>query len=329
MLVVRGRNVNHTLPVTIMHLRERGRLQKSRAGDTLEYPEPVCTVYERPQERVLFDATRDSNPFFTLFEALWILGGRRDVAFLAQFNKRMAEYSDDGQVFAAAYGHRLRHATWQDDVEYCQISTVIRMLKENHDTRRAVLQIWEHSLDLDVDSVDVPCNDLIFLKIRDGRLNISVANRSNDLIWGLAGTNAVQFSIIQEYIANKVGVEIGEYRQVSDSCHVYVNEQWARLKDMPVVVDDLYERTVGYRVEPFPLFADDPNWDDDNRMFLDDPFGDTDYSTPFFDNVVQPMAITWAVFKNEGAAAAVKAAEGIAECDWAAACRAWLSRRVK
>ena len=40
--------------------------------------------------------------------AIWIVLGRKDVEFLTIFNKRMADYSDDGKTFHAPYGWRLR-----------------------------------------------------------------------------------------------------------------------------------------------------------------------------------------------------------------------------
>jgi len=89
-------------------MKEGGQAQDSRAGGTLEYPEPVCTVYERPFERVLFDPVRDANPFFHLMEALWMLAGRRDVAWRRasigawRHIRTMASFNN------AAYGYRWR-----------------------------------------------------------------------------------------------------------------------------------------------------------------------------------------------------------------------------
>src|SRR5664279_5021541 len=40
--------------------------------------------------------TRKLNYHFMAAEALWIVSGRNDVAFLAEHNKRMLEFRDDG-----------------------------------------------------------------------------------------------------------------------------------------------------------------------------------------------------------------------------------------
>lgn len=317
MLTINVSNVNHALPIALMHLRENGVLQDSRNGPTLEYPEPVCTTYQVPEERVLFEPKRDANPFFHLFEALWIIGGSRDVAFPALFNRRLGEYSDDGVTFHAAYGYRLRQQHGD------QVAKSIELLRNNVASRQVVLQIWDAELDLGAVSKDVPCNDLIMLKVRNDRLNMTVCNRSNDLIWGAYGANVVHFSMLQEYVANKLGLGVGVYNQVSDSLHVYLdNPQWEVLKCLPVVPYDIYLQE---DVPIYPLGANNPQWDNDNAMFLDDPFGDTKYSTPFFKDIVQPMAIVWQAHKSDKSG--VAAIKHMVRCDWQVAAQAWLARR--
>lgn len=321
MLTLKVKNVNEALPLGLFHLKNNGVKQESRAGATLEYPEPVCTTYLNPTQRVLINEKRDANPFFHLFEGLWIIGGCNDVKFLAQFNSRMAEYSDDGETFHAAYGHRLRKAQHLD-----QIETVVNLLRMKPDTRQAVLQIWDARLDLAVPSKDIPCNDLIMLKIRDGKLNMTIANRSNDVIWGAYGANAVHFSMLQEYIADKVGVEVGVYNQVSDSYHVYTdNPQWELLKDLSPTDWDPYREVYQYSV--FPMRAAERGWHTDLMMFLSDPFGDTKYVTEYFNKVVQPMALSWQAHKQERKG--MIPLMGMANCDWKIAAGLWLERRYR
>ena len=66
MQVVKVKNVNQALPLGMTLLYEDGVLRQSRAGDVIEYPEAVATIYEKPRERVLFSPERDANPFFHL-----------------------------------------------------------------------------------------------------------------------------------------------------------------------------------------------------------------------------------------------------------------------
>src|SRR4051812_36564006 len=80
------------------------------SGVYLSIDEPVILTYEKPLERVLFNAARDANPFLHLYEALYMLAGRNDVAPLAYYAKQMRQYSDDGVTLNGSYGYRWRYA---------------------------------------------------------------------------------------------------------------------------------------------------------------------------------------------------------------------------
>jgi len=324
MLVIRATNVNDALTQGVQLVQDYGVDISPRGARTLEVPEPVCTVYQKPLQRVLFSSVRDANPFFHHMEALWILAGRKDVAFLTKFNKRMAEFSDDGKVFHAAYGHRLRVGAdpriYQD-----QFKEVIRLFRKDINTRRAVLQIWCNYMDLNVESKDLPCNDLVFLKVRNGKLNISVANRSNDVIWGCYGANAVQFSFIQEYLAAMLGVEVGEYRQVSDSYHVYPdNPLWDKL------VEDI-DPFDGYQVfgfNTYPLVSDPEVFDHELKIWFDNPSNaGIRYNNLYFQGVAVPMYVCWQQHKCDRSGLSM--VNHICADDWRFACRKWLERREK
>lgn len=237
-----ARNVNdafHQAAWLMMQLRG-AREQGSRNGTTIEFDEPVFTHYSHPDECVLFSPARDANPFFHLFEALWMLAGRQDVEFPAHLVKRMAEYSDDGRTMQGAYGYR-----WRKFFGFDQIESVIKTLSKDPDSRRAVITMWEPKFDVlgadhgsftrgGLASKDIPCNTQIYFKIRDGALRMTVCNRSNDLLWGAYGANAVHMSILQSYIAGKLGRRPGTYTQMSDSLHVYTGGEggkvWDRVK---------------------------------------------------------------------------------------------------
>jgi hypothetical protein len=94
----------------------------SRYGEVMVVDEPLTVTFEKPTERVLFNVARDANVFFHLYESLWMLAGRNDVAPLAYYNSRMPEFSDEGTVLNGAYGYRWRHALapmWVgDDIGY-------------------------------------------------------------------------------------------------------------------------------------------------------------------------------------------------------------------
>ena len=343
MQVIIARNVNDAVAKGARLMKHGAVRQASRAGPTLEYPEPVCTVYEHPMERVLFDAVRDCNPFFHLMESLWMLAGRNDVAWLSRFNKRMESYSDDGEVFNAAYGYRWRQQFNCASGTSDQLTSIAEMLRRDPDSRRAVLQIWDAAADLGANSKDLACNTQAMFKVRDGHLNMTVSNRSNDIIWGCYGANAVHFSFLLEYMAARIGVEPGVYRQMSDSYHAYM-ETWPKFEQIAERFDrtgDPYDARRSDKVEVYPLVAVPDVFDAELRDWLiSDPEKITveqwqresnhgHWQNPFFGSVATPMHNAWFAYKAKDVECARRWLDCCAASDWRRAGHEWLDRRME
>lgn len=351
MYAIRTRNVEQALAQGLAALASHGFRTTRRGMDVIEMPVPVATAYTNPRERVLFNPIRDANPFFHFFESLWILAGRNDVAFLAHLLPRMAQYSDDGKTFHGAYGHRLRHWQAMPDIstswehtdivqnEVDQIKGAITLLKEKPDTRQCVLSIWNPELDLGTVTNDMPCNDMVILSrggVGLGDLNMTVCNRSNDAVWGAYGANAVQFSMLQEYIAAKVGCSVGTYTQMSNNFHVYEdNPYWLEYKTRK---NELLGYTSYYAqdiVKPYDLFAED-GFDADLTAFFqlfDEVTGTgaavtPKYETQAFNDVVAPMWECLLLYKSGFIKDAWVMTNDIAALDWQSACAEWLARRI-
>ncbi len=213
------RNVNDALPQALDMLMMSGHERDSRAGRVRVMTTPVTTVYHRPEECVLLWSERDANPFFHLYEAAYMLTGSNRLRPLRWFVKRMEEFSDDGQTLQGFYGARWRRWFGRD-----QLVGIVDSLKKNPEDRRCVLQMWDARTDLCADSADVPCNTGVYFSINvSGKLDMTVTNRSNDVVWGAYGANAVHMSLLQQYIAAWVGVPVGHYWQISNNFHGYLD----------------------------------------------------------------------------------------------------------
>ncbi len=69
------------------------------------------------------------------------------------------------------------------------------------------------------------CNLACTYQLRDGRLHAATFNRSNDFNLGLSYTNIVQFTTIQEFLAQALGADdVGVYTHFSSSLHVYEDD---------------------------------------------------------------------------------------------------------
>jgi len=245
--VAQGTIFSSMYPEISARLLTAGKFQKSRYGDTKELLSYTVKL-ENPKYRCVGGYNRNINIFFLLAEAMWIWIGHNDVAFLEWFNSRMPEFSDNGHTFHAPYGFRLRNYGVKSGVDGAaninpifggldQIAQVYEMLKENPDDRRATASIWNPFLDLRKKSKDIPCNDFVMFKIREGGLRLSVMNRSNDLHWGLP-TNVFQFSFIGEMLAKALGVSFTHQTHFIDSLHFYIDNPIAERIHRKYIRDD-------------------------------------------------------------------------------------------
>ena len=324
MAEINARNVNQALSTAIWKLRcGNYPVEQTRNGPVLAFPEPVITTYRHPDARVLFAPERDANPIFHLLESIWMLAGRRDVAFLQQFNSTIGKYSDDDSVFNAAYGYR-----WRSHFGVDQLKRVVEMLRRDPGTRQAVIQMWDPA-DLSKDTKDKACNTQIVFDCRGDKLNMSVFNRSNDLWYGAYGANAVHMSFLQEFVAHAVKLPIGPYRQISNNLHLYME-----VYDGQKVLDNVYQLDdhdyyADGQVRPLPILenADYAGFLYDCESFCCDPFNaEARYYHPFFLGVAQPMAMVSRMRKSgagDGSAWAAK----IKAPDWRRATFDWIHRR--
>lgn len=347
-------NVQEALPRAIELMKRVGVRSDSRNGAVLMAPCPVVTAYSRPMERVMFHAERDANPFFHLFESIWMLAGRRDVALPARFAAQMRDYSDDGVTFNAAYGYR-----WRQSRGFCglqeteslgnvyveterrdQLTDIIKLLRKNPRDRQCVLQIWDHLYDLGTNSKDHACNLVATFQTRpsDGRLCMVVFCRSNDIVWGCYGANAVHMSALLEYVATLSGLEIGDYVQISVNWHAYVERpDWDRVSTLRFDGSSCpYRRG---NVTPHRMIHPDTGqerWDAEARAFCkyaesSDLRRYRPSADPFFTDVAYPMLAAWSLHRDQKRtdAAIELLLRQCAATDWRLAGVEWLTRRLK
>jgi thymidylate synthase len=301
-------NVCHALHQGMMYLKENGTIEESRAGRVIVAPGPVTTVYQNPTQRVLFSAKRDANPFFHLMESMWMFAGRQDAEFLNQyirdFGSRFAE--PDGRIHDA-YGYRWReHFSFMD-----QLRVITKILRKDPGSRQAVLTMWDPVADLGVPNLKTrPCNVTAFFQVPDGLLNMTVCCRSNDIIFGAYGANAVHFSLLQEYMAATLNVDVGRYWQVSNNYHAYLD------------VFDLYDGSdLGdnrYPMTTQPL-VDNPD------TFIQEVTALLEGKLPVFQNRFLSDTV-WPMMHNFKARQIL---HPVAAKDWEMAGNEWIMRRKK
>lgn len=316
MHVIEARNVNDAFRLGVLYLNENGEAEESRNGPVIVAPGPVTTVYAKPQERVLFSETRDANPFFHLYEAIWILAGKNDVDSVANFAVRMREYSDNGTTLRGAYGYRLRSHFGFD-----QVRAAADELRRSRSTRRAVSVMYDPNSDGNVGWKDAPCNTHIYWRARGALLDMTVCCRSNDIVWGAYGANAVHFSVVHEIVAALSRLQPGFYRQVSNNFHAY-----PELVDWPALVASARGGVVEYAGPATPLVKENEkplDFIEDCERYCAGNQGDL--KTAFMRDIARPFLGAHAAWRSGSDPEPLM--ETMPPCDWRAAGRQWFARR--
>lgn len=114
-------------------------------------------------------------------------------------------------------------------IRHDQIGYIINKLKTQGTSRRALAITWIPEIDQNKN--DVPCLQLIQCTIRKNKLDMKVVFRSNDMLLAL-GANMYALTKLQEYIADKLNIEVGVYTHIALIPHIYhvrdacILEQW-------------------------------------------------------------------------------------------------------
>lgn len=241
------RNADQALVCLASDVMNFGDEVGSRAGRVRELPMVGLTL-THPTERYLTNTRRKHSIAAQIAETMWVLSGRDDVAWLSHYLPRAKDFSDDGKTWAGAYGARLR--AWprrdgSDDV-IDQLSWLVEHLQKDPLSRRAVMSIFDPVRD-QVSGKDIPCNDFLDFKSRLGKLDLHVALRSNDLIWGWSGINHFEWSVLLEIVAALTNVKPGKLHFSIGSLHVY-DRHWSR-------AEGIQKSTIVTSADPAPSFA--------------------------------------------------------------------------
>ncbi|HET6483569.1 MAG TPA: thymidylate synthase [Actinoplanes sp.] len=185
----------------------RGSLTRELAARTFRIGHPT--------QRYISVQGRLNSVVATVAETVWVLAGRSDLEFLSRYLPRARHFSDDGKTWRAGYGPRLRNWHGVD-----QLREVVELLRSDPSSRRAVISLFDPSADY-TDSRDIPCNNWIHFVQRSNRLDMSIAVRSNDVMWGFSGINTFEWSVLHEVVARAIDAHVGSQHWLVSSMHLY------------------------------------------------------------------------------------------------------------
>jgi thymidylate synthase len=201
----------------------------------------VKLILQNPRANLIAHERRRVGYKYAVAEWLWIWFGGEDVKTIAQYNPKIVQYSDDGQVFHGAYGPRM----------IPQLLLVMDKLEADPESRQAVVNIYDGRRDLGRPTLDVPCTISMQFLRRRGKLHTIVNMRSSDAFVGLL-YDIFMFTQIAETVRSHFNDEQGTFSMNLGSSHIYETQ----LEEARAVLDYGQPHTIFSPALPGPP----PGW---------------------------------------------------------------------
>jgi thymidylate synthase len=157
------------------------------------------------------------------YELLWFLRGESNVRWLQAHGVSIwDEWADEDGELGPVYGVQWRSWPTPDGRTIDQIAEVVRLLREEPDSRRIVVSAWNVA-DLTKMAL-MPCHALFQFHVAGERLSCQVYQRSADVFLGVP-FNIASYSLLTHMLAQQCDLEPGDLVWTGGDCHVYDNHR--------------------------------------------------------------------------------------------------------
>jgi thymidylate synthase len=157
------------------------------------------------------------------YELLWFLRGDANVHWLQQHGVTIwDEWADADGDLGPVYGVQWRSWPTPDGGHVDQIAEVVRLLREEPDSRRIVVSAWNVA-DLPRMAL-MPCHAFFQFYVAEGRLSCQVYQRSADVFLGVP-FNIASYALLTHMLAQQCDLGVGELIWTGGDCHVYDNHR--------------------------------------------------------------------------------------------------------
>lgn len=156
-----------------------------------------------------------------IHELLWFLQGGTNIAYLKENGVSIwDEWADQNGDLGPVYGKQW--VAWQtaNGQTISQIADVVHTLRSNPDSRRMVVSAWNVA-DLPKMAL-LPCHILFQLYVADGRLSMSMYQRSADLFLGVP-FNIASYALLTMMFAQVADLQVGDLIITFGDAHIYTN----------------------------------------------------------------------------------------------------------
>jgi thymidylate synthase len=230
---IEGESLDDILMSLYRILPSTGTPNVGSRGETLELL-GVALRLQNARARLSRSENRGKS-FSALGELLWYLSGRNDLSFIKEYVAAYEKDADHDGTIHGGYGPRL--FAMRGAVN--QIASVTELLKRRPSSRRAMIQLF-NAEDITSEHKEVPCTTTMQFFQREGKLHMAATLRSNDAYRGLPH-DVFCFTMLQEMMARRLGIELGEYYQYVGSMHVYTEN----LPDLETYISEGHHKVAG------------------------------------------------------------------------------------
>ncbi|MBS4761409.1 thymidylate synthase [Carnobacteriaceae bacterium zg-ZUI252] len=159
--------------------------------------------------------------------------GRRclvDEAFNAQYQEELQKYCQNilnDDAFAKKHGdlgniYGVQWRRWKTSTGETidQIADILKILRENPDSRRIILSAWNPE---EVPNMALPpCHTMCQFYVQNGKLSCQLYQRSGDAFLGIP-FNISSYALLTILMAREVGLGVGEFIHTIGDAHIYSN----------------------------------------------------------------------------------------------------------
>lgn len=199
----------------IKSVLEDGKEGATPRGSKVKELYNVGWTLEDARNGIVLSPIRKINLAYAVIEMLGLFRtGLQNVKPYCYYNSVMEKFlnANTGQ-WDGSYAQRLQL--------YDQVPKMYKILKDDPDSRRAVISFYNPEYDFhNYESKDICCTLNLIFRLRGGKLHLSCTMRSNDVILGVP-YDLTQFTFLQSVLAAWLGVEMGEYYHYAANLHIY------------------------------------------------------------------------------------------------------------
>ena len=156
-----------------------------------------------------------------IYELLWFLSGDTNVRYLQERGVTIWDEWADGQGnLGPVYSKQWRSWEKPGGGTVDQIADLIKMIRENPDSRRLIVSAWNVA---DIEAMKLPpCHCLFQFYVQNGRLSCQLYQRSADAFLGVP-FNIASYALLTLMIAQVTGLGVGEFIHTFGDVHIYQN----------------------------------------------------------------------------------------------------------